>query len=161
MAAVPYMDFLPPAFGGKPFFPPALAFSKFALLLVAEFWSRLRDRPQGIKSDRRSQGIDVLGFSQLPGTNQTVVGIIHPLRTEALWTALLHGNPVFQIRGMPGRDCSMAAATCNRERAIRWNSGSPIACCAMSHAASLPSLPTMSSTGQPCSEMRARKRAHS
>src|SRR5438309_1975714 len=65
----PYMDFLTPAFGGKPFFPPALTFFHFALLLAAEFWSRLRDRPQGIKSDRRSQGIHVLRFCQAPRTN--------------------------------------------------------------------------------------------
>src|SRR5947209_19347452 len=106
MGAVP-TRLLTPAFGGHPFLPPALAFSHFALLLAAEFWSRLRDRPQGIKSDRRSQGIHVLRFSQAPRTNQTIARIIHPLCAEALWTALLHGNPVFQIRGMPSRDCSI------------------------------------------------------
>src|SRR5581483_6225199 len=99
-------DVLAPAFGGQPIFPPALAFSTFALLLGAEFWSRLRYRPQRIKSHGRSQGVNVLGISQLPRPNETIPWIIHPLRAEALRASLLYRNPVFQKGGMPRRKFS-------------------------------------------------------
>jgi hypothetical protein len=58
---------------------------------------------------------------------------------------LVHGLPQRRYLTMP--------------RLPRWNSGSPMACCAMSHAASAPSFPAMSSPGQPCRAISSRKRA--
>src|SRR5271169_261524 len=47
---------------------------------------------------------------------------------------------------------------CNVCNTRSWNSGSPMACWAISHAASEPSFPARSSDGQPCRSINSRKR---
>ena len=68
--------------------------------------------------DRRAQVIYVFRIGQTPGAGAPVIGIVFPLGSESLRTALVHGDAVFEIGGVPCGNAALGGADLKQDQRL-------------------------------------------
>jgi hypothetical protein len=130
-----------PISGHKPPLPPNIHHLPYVAGPLRDIGARFGDWTQQVSPTETRNSFTRLGLSQSPGPGASVLGILPPLRAIALRAALIHRVSVFEAGRMPGRYPTSTPQPRSSFNARRWKSGSPMACWAMSHAPSAPSLP--------------------
>lgn len=59
---------------------------------------------QGPETYSGTELVDLIGLDELPRTNSAIAGVIQPLRPVELGSALIHCNPILQVRSVPTRN---------------------------------------------------------
>src|SRR5580658_10816729 len=99
-----------PALASQPALPPFVGLFQLAPLLRGQRWTGLWNRMQRPEADRCAEFVDSIRFGQPPGSRSSVGWVVHPLRSESLRAAFVHGDAVFKVGGMPRRCAAFRGA---------------------------------------------------